>query len=279
MQQLGDREQAGPWQLFRRGPAAGETRRRVLLMPGGFCTAMSYIDLVAEPALADAGIELLAANPPGFADNAPPEGFGHTTTEYAELIEALAADQRLDVLVGHSLSANILIEVAARNNYDGRIVLLGPCLRYRNEYRGVRLLRRLELIPPLARRAYISTSKNYERSMAGLIRPERLELIVADMQKTPPEQNRAVINGYFDHVLKYGTLAKRLAEARGEIHYVRGDAESVGFDREDRELIVAQENVATHTITNSDHMTMLDNPGEVAALIAGVADGLARNRA
>lgn len=174
------------------------------------------------------------------------------------------------MLVGHSLSANILIEVAARGNFNGPVVLLGPCLRYRNEYRGVRLLRRLEAIPPLARRAYRATSKGFDRSMKGLIRPERLELITADMQKTPPEQNRAVINGYFDHLELFGTLAKRLADAKGEVHFVRGDAESIGFDQEDVQLIVAQENVTTHTISNSDHMTMLDNPREVGELIAAV---------
>lgn len=267
MDDLGTARQSGPWQLFERGSGAG----RVLLLPGGFCTALSYIDLVAEPALAGAGVTTLAANPPGFATNLPPGGFTYATTEYAELIEALIGAENLTALVGHSLSANILIEVAARGNVDLPIVLLDPCLRYRNEYRGVRLLRRAELIPPLVRRLYAATSKGYERSMRGLIKPERLDLIVKDMQTTPPEQNRAVINGYFDHLKQYGSLAKRLADATGEIHYVRGDAESIGFDRADVELVVAQENVTTHTITNSDHFTMLDNPPEVAALIATVA--------
>ena len=239
----------------------------MLLLPGGFCTALTYIDLVAEPEIAEAGVTTLAANPPGFATNAPPPDFSYATTEYAELIERLAASERIDLLAGHSLSANILIEVAARNNFTGPIVLLDPCLRHRNEYRSVRLLRRLELIPPLARRAYAATTKSFPESMQGLIRPERLDQIVADMQKTPPEQNRAVINGYFDHLEQYGTLAARLADARGEIHYVRGDAESIGFDREDIQRVVAQENVTTHAVSNSDHFTMLDNPREVAEIL------------
>ncbi len=267
MQQVGTERRAGPWQLYEQG--SGDNR--VLLLPGGFCTALTYIDLIAEPALTAANITTVAANPPGFADNAPPPGFGHTTTEYAELIEELAESERLSVLAGHSLSANILIEVAARGNVDLPIVLLDPCLRRRNEYRGVRVLRRAEVIPPLARRLYRSTSREFGRSMRGLIRPERLDMIVADMQKTPPEENRAVINGYFDHLAKYDTLADRLADAKGEIHFVRGDAESIGFDRADVEKIVAQANVQTHTITGSDHFTMLDNPKEVAELLAEVA--------
>ncbi len=269
MDNLGTESRFGPWQIFRRGPQ--EPEHRALLLPGGFCTAITYIDVVAEPALVEAGIETWAANPPGFGQNAAPDGFGYASADYAELIEALAAAEGLDLLVGHSLSANILIEVAARNNYRGKIILLDPCLRYRNEYRGVRLLRRAEMIPPLARRLYAAAGKNVRRSMQGLVRPERLDLIIEDMQRVPADQNRAVINGYFDHLEQYGTLAKRLAEARGEVHFVRGDAESIGFDREDIRSVVAQENVATHTITNSDHMTMLDNPPEVAALIASVA--------
>jgi pimeloyl-ACP methyl ester carboxylesterase len=265
MPELGTQRQAGAFEVFERG--SGDTR--VLLLPGGFCTALSYIDLVGEVS----GMTTLAVNPPGFATNAPPEGFGYTTTEYAELVEELAVSEDLDLLVGHSLSANILIEVAARGNYTGPVVLLGPCLRVRNEYRGVRILRRLELIPPLAARAYVSMSKDFHRSMAGLIKPDRLDLIVADMQRTPPEQNRHVINGYFDHLKKYGTLARRLADAKGEIHYVRGDAESVGFDREDIAKVVAQENIETHAIENSDHFTMLDNPKAVAGVIAQAATG------
>ncbi|MBJ7331792.1 MAG: alpha/beta hydrolase [Solirubrobacteraceae bacterium] len=272
MPELGTERRAGVFELFERAPAERATGKRVLLLPGGFCTALSFIDLVAEPALADAGITTLAANPPGFRTNTPPDGFTCSTTEYAELVEALADAENLDLLVGHSLGANILIEVAARGNYVGPVVLLGPCLRVKNEYRGVRVLRRLEFAPPLARRAYRSMSADLHRSMAGLIRPDRLDVIVEDMQLTPPEQNRAVINGYFDHLEKYGTLAARLADASGAIHYVRGDAESVGFDRDDIRRIVAQENIETHTITNSDHFTMLDNPPEVAAVIVGALE-------
>jgi pimeloyl-ACP methyl ester carboxylesterase len=270
--ELGTERRSGDFELFERG--SGDTR--VLLLPGGFCTALSYIDLVAEPALAEAGITTLAANPPGFATNAAPEGFTYATTAYAELIEELAIAERLDVLVGHSLSANILIEVAARGNYGGPVVLLGPCLRVKNEYRGLRILRKLEIAPPLARRGYRSMSKDFHRSMAGIIRPDRLDLIATDMHRTPPEANRAVINGYFDHVEQYGTLAKRLADATGEVHYVRGDAESIGFDREDRAAVVAQDNVTTNTIANADHFTMLDNPSAVADLICAVASNAGR---
>ncbi|MGH2957965.1 MAG: alpha/beta fold hydrolase [Solirubrobacterales bacterium] len=267
MSELGIERRVGAFDAFERGAGA----KRVLLLPGGFCTALQYLDLVAEPAIAEAGITTLAVNPPGFATNAPPEGFTYSTSEYAEMIEALAESERIDLLVGHSLSANVLIEVAARGNWAGPVILLGPCLRVHNEYRGVRILRQLERVRPLARRAYRSTSADFHKTMAGLIRPDRLDMIATDMQRTPSEQNRAVINGYFDHLDKYGTLANRLADAEGEIHFVRGDAESVGFDRDDIRRIVAQENIETHTIENSDHFTMLDNPKAVAELIVSIA--------
>lgn len=268
MEELGTCRRSGAFEIFERAPADPAQAKRVLLLPGGFCTALSYIDLVVKISNAPGDTTTLAANPPGFATNTPPTGFTYATAEYAEMIEQLAATENLDMLVGHSLSANILIEVAARGNYKGPVILLGPCLRVRNEYRGVRILRKLETVPPLARRAYRSVSKDFHRSMAGLIRPDRLDLITQDMQRTPPEQSRAVINGYFDHLEQYGTLANRLADATAtEIHYVRGDAESVGFDRADVARIVAQENIITHTIENSDHFTMLDNPADVARLI------------
>ena len=51
----------GTWDAVQSGPADAEST--VLLLPGGWCTAVFYQELMAEPALA--GIRLVAVTLPG----------------------------------------------------------------------------------------------------------------------------------------------------------------------------------------------------------------------
>jgi pimeloyl-ACP methyl ester carboxylesterase len=51
------------WQLRESGPTDAE--RTVLLLPGGMCSAGSYAELMAEPALAR--VRLVAVSLPGHA--------------------------------------------------------------------------------------------------------------------------------------------------------------------------------------------------------------------
>ena len=58
----------GTWSAS--GPADAE--HTVLLLPGGWCTAVFYEELMAEPALA--GIRLVAVTLPGQRRHRPPAG-------------------------------------------------------------------------------------------------------------------------------------------------------------------------------------------------------------
>src|SRR5437588_9509250 len=87
------------WQLREAGPA--DARQTVLLLPGGMCSAGSYAELMAEPALA--GTRLVAATFPGHAGAPPPDDY--TIENYAHLTAELAANVGPDVIVGFSMGA------------------------------------------------------------------------------------------------------------------------------------------------------------------------------
>ncbi|HEX5193045.1 MAG TPA: alpha/beta fold hydrolase [Solirubrobacteraceae bacterium] len=110
-----------------------QPRWRALMLPGLFCSAEFFTDVLAEPALRQAGVAAIAADPPGFAGVPAPDGFDFSIEGYAAVVEEFAAAESIDVIVGHSLCANIGIEIAARGRFGGKLLLLSPSLSREDE--------------------------------------------------------------------------------------------------------------------------------------------------
>jgi pimeloyl-ACP methyl ester carboxylesterase len=87
------------WEIVDSGPAGAE--QTVLLLPGGMCSARSYAEVMAEPALART--RLLAVTMPGHAGAPPPEDF--SAESYARITAELAKSAGVDLVVGFSMGA------------------------------------------------------------------------------------------------------------------------------------------------------------------------------
>src|SRR4051812_9325889 len=107
------------WERISSGPADAE--RTVLLLPGGMCSARSYAEVMAEPALA--GIRLVAVTMPGHAGAPPPPNF--STGPYAQMTAELAKAEGADVVVGFSMGAMVAFEMVVSDAFTGPVVLLG----------------------------------------------------------------------------------------------------------------------------------------------------------
>jgi pimeloyl-ACP methyl ester carboxylesterase len=94
--------------------AVQHPRRRVLMLPGLFCSAEFFTDVLTQPVLRRADVAAVAADPPGFAGAPAPDGFEFSIESYAGLVEEFAATESIDLIVGHSLCANVGIEIAMR---------------------------------------------------------------------------------------------------------------------------------------------------------------------
>src|SRR4051794_29756546 len=115
------------WELRESGPADAE--HTVLLLPGGMCSARSYAEVMAEPALA--GMRLVAATLPGQAGAPPPDDY--TVENYARLTAALPEQVGGHVVVGFSMGANVAFEMVVSDNFAGPVVLLALSLSPKDE--------------------------------------------------------------------------------------------------------------------------------------------------
>src|SRR3954452_2347966 len=115
------------WQLFESGPADAE--HTVLLLPGGMCSARSYLELSQQPSLSK--LRLVAATMPGHAGAPPPDDY--SPEAYGRITAELAAETGADVVVGFSMGANVALEMAEKGLFTGPTVLLGISLSLPDE--------------------------------------------------------------------------------------------------------------------------------------------------
>src|SRR5436189_985757 len=110
------------WELREAGPSGAE--HTVLLLPGGMCSAGSFAELMAQPALG--GMRLVAATLPGHAGAPPPDDY--SIENHARLASELASKMGADVVVGFSMGACVALEMAVSRAFTGAVVLLGVSL-------------------------------------------------------------------------------------------------------------------------------------------------------
>src|SRR5438309_11459780 len=101
------------WEVREAGPVDAE--HTVLLFPGGMCSAGSFAEVMAEPALA--GMRLVAATLPGQAGAPPPDDY--TVENYARLATELTKQVGADVVVGFSMGATVAFEMVVSSNFTG----------------------------------------------------------------------------------------------------------------------------------------------------------------
>lgn len=249
---------------FREG---GEGSRSVLLLPGALCTAVFYDEVLAEPAFEGSSLRLVAATPPGFGGNPVPDGFDMSIEGYAALVEDEADRLGCDALVGHSLFANVLIEVAARGRFSGPLVLLSPCFSRGDEEKDVRQMDRLLRVPGLGALVWRLAPRMIPSGMKGRFPDERHDELVAEMVSGWPPGGRQMMRRYFDHLDRYGSLVARLAQSGAPSWVVRGDQDEIGLTADEAAALEAAPSIRTVSISGARHFSMTDQPSAVASAI------------
>ena len=125
------------WELRESGSADAE--HTVLLLPGGMCSAGSFAEVMAAPALA--GMRLVAATLPGHAGAPPPDDY--LIENNARLAGELARKVGADVVVGFSMGGSVALEMLVSGAFAGPAVLLGVGLSAEDEPAFFRALVRL----------------------------------------------------------------------------------------------------------------------------------------
>lgn len=258
-------EERGGWLVRTNG--GPDARRRVLLLPGLFCTAAFFQDMLDDEQLVAAGIHAIAAEPPGFAGNEPADDFDYSIESYAAIVEQFASDNGIDLIVGHSFSANIAIEIAARGNFNGPLLLLSPSLSREDEEDDLISLYEAGKTPVVGTLVWLGLNPTLKHGMKELLPESRFDELMGEMKRNPHKASKAQLNAFLEHMNKYGSLASRLAESGATAWLGRGDRDPVGVTDEELVTIEASPTVEIKTIPDAAHFSITDAPKHVNKLI------------
>jgi pimeloyl-ACP methyl ester carboxylesterase len=249
------------WEIVESGPAGAE--RTALLLPGGMCSARSYAELMAEPALAD--VRLVAVTMPGHAGRPAPQDF--SVEEYARITAELAASVGADVVVGFSMGATVAYEMVVSGAFSSPAVLLGVSLSAADEpafFRGiVRLGSILGTLPfAVLRKGAASMVKH-----AAALPPERRAELQADFALNSPRDMRLGLQAYMRWLNRDDDPARRLCEAGTPAWVVHAEKGDGGLTDHERAVLEACPH--TRVITIPGHVFFLPNeaPEPIADVI------------
>ncbi|MFJ4893483.1 alpha/beta fold hydrolase [Streptomyces sp. NPDC088788] len=262
-------ERFDAWEIEESGPADAPTR--VLLLAGALCSAAFYDDLMTAPPLASAPVRLLAATLPGHAGTTPPEDL--SMENYAALAGTLAAERGCDVVVGHSLGANIALEMAAGGHFAGPVVLLSPAFSASDEDKALTIADTLGRVPGVGALTWSGLLRLTPRAMAGHLPEERREALTAEFARNDPAFCRKAVRHYFAYLDRYGSLVDRLRDSGVPAWVVRGDHDDVDLAPAERAALEAGPAVSLVDVPDAGHLVMIDRPEVVAELVVRVALG------
>ncbi|HEV2671307.1 MAG TPA: alpha/beta hydrolase, partial [Gemmatimonadales bacterium] len=235
----------------------------VLLLPGALATAVFYDDLLAEPKISDASIRFVATTLPGFGRTPPPEDV--SMEHYARLAGTLAADLGCDAVVGHSLGANVAIEMVAAGEFSGPVVLISPSFSREDESKFPRALDRLARV--LGHLPYALMLKIIGPAMKSSLPPHRRDALIAELQKNDPGFLRRETRSYLEYLDRHGSLAPRLCDSGVQAWVVFGDRDDIGLTDEERDALEACPRVTRVTIAGAGHFTLNEKPGQLAEIV------------
>ena len=193
------------WVLHESGPESAA--HTVLLLPGALCTAVFYDDLLAEPKLRDASIRFVATTIQGFGGTPAPADLG--MENYARLAGKLAADLGCDAVVGHSLGANVALEMVGAGEFSGPVVLLAPSFSREDESKFPRALDRLSVL--FGHLPYTAMLKLIGPAMKSSLPRHRRDALVAELQRNDPRFLRRQTRLYLEYLDRHGSLADGVA--------------------------------------------------------------------
>jgi pimeloyl-ACP methyl ester carboxylesterase len=250
------------WEVHDHGPP--DASHSALCLPGALCSDEFFADVLAEPSLAEAGIRLVTTTLPGYAGSAPTSDYG--IEGYAAGATSLAETLGCDAIVGHSLGANVAIEMAGSGAFSGPLVVLSPSFSWADEALILRVLAQAARV--LGSLPYAAMFKIIGPAMKSEIPEARYETLVAEMKKNDPAFVRSQTELYFEYLDRHGSVAPRLCDSGVRAHVVYGeDKGEVGITDEERNLIEGCPTTTLETIPGAGHMTLTQKPERIAALI------------
>lgn len=248
------------WEIVESGPAGAE--KTVLLLPGGMCSARSYAEVMAEPALAKT--RLIAVTMPGHAGAPPPKDFSNEN--YARITAELASSAGVDVVVGFSMGALVAFEMAVSGAFTGPVVLLGISLSAADEPAFFRAIIRLGSILGTLPAAILKKGAASMVKHASLP-PDRQAQLRADFARNNTRDMRRGLQAYLDWLRRDDDPARRLCEAGVPTWVVHAEKGDGGLTQHERAVLEACPQVRVVTLPGQVFFLPNEAPERIADVI------------
>ena len=258
------------WDVRTAGPA--DAGHRVLLIPGAMCTTEFFADVMAEPRLPEAGVRTVAATIPGFGRTRAPAEV--SLENYARLFGRFAADHGCEVVVGHSLGANIALEMAAAGTFTGPVVLLSPAFSRTDESSALAVVNTVARIPVLGTLLWAGVLKALSAGLRRIMPPARAGALAADLATSRPAACRRIVREYFAYFARHPALVARLCGAGVPARVVRGDRDEVGLTAVERRDLENCPHICLVDVPDAGHFALVEHPSRIADVIVDVVAGL-----
>lgn len=248
------------WDLREAGPLDAE--HTVLLLPGGLCSAGSYAEVMAEPALGK--LHLVAATLPGHAGAPPPDDY--SIENCARLATDLARKIGAKVVVGFSMGASVALEMVASGGFAGPVVLLGISLSTEDEPAFFHALVGLGAVLGSLPAAVLA------RGAASMVRQiavsaERQNELRNDFRKNVPQHAMPALREYVRWLHRCERPAERLCRAGVPTWIVHAEKGDGRLSVEERRVLMACPNARLVTIPGAVFFLPNQVPKRIADII------------
>src|SRR4051812_23960386 len=248
------------WQLRESGPTDAE--RTVLLLPGGMCSAGSYAEVMAQPALAQT--RLVAVTLPGQAGAPSPDD--HSVENYARRVTELATRVGADVVVGFSMGAVVAVEMVTSGSYAGPVVLLGVSLSPTDEPAFFRaMIRSTRVLGNLPMRVLAAGAGAMVKRIPAS--PDRRSQLRADFRRNRPRDMRLALHAYLRWLHRGEGRAERLCEGGVPMWILHAEKGDGGLTDDERRTLTACPHANVVTIPGSVFFLPNEIPERIAAVI------------
>ena len=246
----------------------------MLLLPGALASPAFYGDLLAEAAIKQAKIRFVATTLPGFGGTPAPDEV--TMESYARVAATIAAELGCDVVVGHSLGANVAIEMVLAGEFSGPVVLISPSFCRDDESKFPRALDRLSRV--FGHLPYALMLKIIGPAMKSSLPEHRRDALISELKNNDPRFLRRQTRAYLEYLDRHGTLAPQLCDSGVPAWVVFGDHDDIGLGGDERERLEQCPSVRLITIADAGHFTLNEKPGRVADVLLEALEQSARPR-
>ena len=238
-----------------------ESERTALLLPGALSSHVFFEDVAAASALDT--VRMVATTLPGYAGTPVPADDRIET--YASQAGRLAATVGANIVVGHSLGANVALEMAAAHHFSGPLVLISPTFSRQDESIAPRVLDKLSrVLGPLP---YSLVLKLIGGMIKGSVPENRHAALAAEFKKNDARSVRRLTHTLMRYYDSHGNLVPRLCDSGSRAWVVFGEKDEIKLQAEERRQLEACPHVTLVTIQGAGHFSLNTNPDRIAELM------------